>query len=324
MWVTGTKALSETARIANCTVAVDQHQFNDQETIMFTTESRRRITRTLATALPLGLTAIGAAQGLPDGLDMVKLHDPVHYSWVESQIANSSIDRSDRQDIVKVFAPNPFWYGGAFAELGTEFDPNVRTHVWADDSPKVNGFNLDFTLTWEQYFNAQWGEIDYTHQAYFGRVIEYSTTSAVKVSILFDRVSPGRWGDRIPMPEVFTQTGAVSPDYVSTPTSSRWEFELPANSTGVINVYGLWRNEGSIDPAGEMTDSDSEDLRIHVTFTDPADLDGDGLIDGRDLTAILGAWGEHCQGCAEDIDNDGIVGGTDLTMILAGWNAGLD
>ena len=290
---------------------------------MFTAHSRRQITRALTTALPLCITALGTAQGLPDGLDMVKLHDPMHYTWVKSEISNSSVSNFEREYIREVSAPNPFWYSGAFAGLGTEFDPVVGTRVWADDSEKENGFNLDFTLAWEQYFNAQWGEINYRHQAFFGRPIEYSTTSAVKVSILIDRVSPGRWSERIPMIEAFNEDGFIEPEFVSSPTSSRWEYELPANSTGVIDVMLFWRHEGSVTPTSEMVDSDTEDIRIHVTFTDPADLDGDGRIDGRDMAAVLGAWGAPCQGCAEDINNDGIVSGSDLTMILAGWNPGL-
>ena len=290
---------------------------------MFTRNSISCAARTLTTTLPLCLTALGTAQGLPDGLEMVKLHDPLYYTWIESEISNSSVSNLESGDIREVSTPNPYWYCQAFAGLGSEFDPVVGTRVWADDSEKENGFNLDFTLAWEQYFNAQWGEINYRHQAFFGRPIEYSTTSAVKVSILIDRVSPGRWSERIPMIEAFDENGFIEPEFVSSPASSRWEYELPANSSGVINLYSLWRHEGSVTPTSEMVDEDTEDLRIHVTFTDPADLDGDGRIDGRDMAAVLGAWGAPCQGCAEDINNDGIVSGSDLTMILAGWNPGL-
>ena len=50
-----------------------------------------------------------------------------------------------------------------------------------------------------------------------------------------------------------------------------------------------------------------------------ADLDGDGLVDGADLTMLLASWGgESPDG---DIDGDGSVDGADLTELLASWGA---
>lgn len=48
----------------------------------------------------------------------------------------------------------------------------------------------------------------------------------------------------------------------------------------------------------------------------PADLDGDGVVGGLDLTVVLGGWGSSGSG---DIDGDGIVGGLDLTFVLGAW-----
>jgi hypothetical protein len=47
----------------------------------------------------------------------------------------------------------------------------------------------------------------------------------------------------------------------------------------------------------------------------PADLDGNGVVGGGDLTALLAAWGSS----AGDIDGDGTTNGTDLTSLLAAW-----
>lgn len=49
-----------------------------------------------------------------------------------------------------------------------------------------------------------------------------------------------------------------------------------------------------------------------------ADLNDDCVVDGADLTALLGAWGP-CPGCAEDLDGDGAVGGSDITILLGSW-----
>ncbi|MCA9283986.1 MAG: hypothetical protein KDA22_02135 [Phycisphaerales bacterium] len=51
----------------------------------------------------------------------------------------------------------------------------------------------------------------------------------------------------------------------------------------------------------------------------PADLSGDGVVDGTDLGQLLGAWGSGLAGA--DLDGDGSVGGGDLGMLLAAWGA---
>lgn len=48
------------------------------------------------------------------------------------------------------------------------------------------------------------------------------------------------------------------------------------------------------------------------------DLDGDGVVGGADLGALLGQWG--IDGPA-DLDGDGIVGGADLGIMLGAWGA---
>ena len=50
----------------------------------------------------------------------------------------------------------------------------------------------------------------------------------------------------------------------------------------------------------------------------PADIDGDGLINGLDLATVLSAFGT--ASAAADIDHSGLVDGLDLTAILAGWS----
>jgi len=53
----------------------------------------------------------------------------------------------------------------------------------------------------------------------------------------------------------------------------------------------------------------------------PADLDGDAVVGGTDLTIILSQWGT-CSGCncIADIDADCDVDGTDLTSLLSAWS----
>ena len=52
----------------------------------------------------------------------------------------------------------------------------------------------------------------------------------------------------------------------------------------------------------------------------PADLDGNGFVNGADLGNLLAAWGP-CQGCAADMNDDGFVSGIDLGVLLGAWGA---
>lgn len=51
----------------------------------------------------------------------------------------------------------------------------------------------------------------------------------------------------------------------------------------------------------------------------PADLNGDGLVNGADLATLLSQWGQ--LGSA-DLTGDGVVNGADLAALLAAWHTG--
>jgi hypothetical protein len=53
----------------------------------------------------------------------------------------------------------------------------------------------------------------------------------------------------------------------------------------------------------------------------PTDINGDGNVDGIDLTALLAAWGScpSTGSCHADLDASGAVDGVDLTAMLADW-----
>ncbi|MEY5061942.1 MAG: hypothetical protein RIS45_1863 [Planctomycetota bacterium] len=50
----------------------------------------------------------------------------------------------------------------------------------------------------------------------------------------------------------------------------------------------------------------------------PADLDGNGVVNGADLAILLNAWG--AAGGAGDIDGNGTVDAADLSALLSAWN----
>ncbi len=68
------------------------------------------------------------------------------------------------------------------------------------------------------------------------------------------------------------------------------------------------------------------DLRLdNISITrlvgSPADLDGDGAVNGADLAVLLAAWGP-CPpkgSCPADLDGSGAVDGGDLAALLSAW-----
>ena len=62
-------------------------------------------------------------------------------------------------------------------------------------------------------------------------------------------------------------------------------------------------------------------LTVTYTFiTPPADLNGDRVVDGSDLGALLAEWGSKAPGAA-DLDGSGSVDGLDLGVLLAEWGS---
>jgi hypothetical protein len=51
----------------------------------------------------------------------------------------------------------------------------------------------------------------------------------------------------------------------------------------------------------------------------PADLTGDGVVNGADIAALLGAWGPCSGSCPADLTGDGVVNGADLAALLGAW-----
>lgn len=97
-----------------------------------------------------------------------------------------------------------------------------------------------------------------------------------------------------------------------------------AGSMGEVLVLDLARDcnaNGSADAIdvalGQSIDSDADGTPDECEC--PADLSGDGAIDGADLGLLLARWGPVPPGSREDLDGTGFVDGADLGMLLAAW-----
>ena len=50
---------------------------------------------------------------------------------------------------------------------------------------------------------------------------------------------------------------------------------------------------------------------------EPADVNGDGVVNVLDLLAVIAAWGS--PGGPEDVNSDGVVDVLDLLAVIAAW-----
>lgn len=88
---------------------------------------------------------------------------------------------------------------------------------------------------------------------------------------------------------------------------------LPEIISGNDDGISIWTREASnalLRPTLEVWFE--SDIR-----TNPADLNGDGEVNGGDLALILVEWGEIDS--IADINADGIVDGGDLALVLVAW-----
>lgn len=81
-----------------------------------------------------------------------------------------------------------------------------------------------------------------------------------------------------------------------------WFAEVGGDHADIIINACLWLNPAPQPPAC------------------PADINGDGSVNGSDLALLLQSWGA-CGKCAADIDPNGSIDGADLALLLQSWGA---
>jgi len=114
-------------------------------------------------------------------------------------------------------------------------------------------------------------------------------------------------------------TGVWVDSGVATPASA-----LSGNAACVIGTTIYWSLHGRSGDDTEKGMLYSLGIsNLGITIPGPGDVDGNGAVDGLDLTAVITAW-ETGPGCAlwnplADFDGNGLVDGLDLTAVISNW-----
>ena len=144
---------------------------------------------------------------------------------------------------------------------------------------------------------------------------------------LFDWVGSGEWRswevtigdpDAVEPPPGWGGTGAEDPE--------TFEPTLPANRSFASVLAGADEIAFTTLQPGWGFGFTDFDVRVdNIRFAAclapgcPGDLDGNGRVDGEDLTRLLGVWGACGEACPEDLDGDGSADGADLAILLGFW-----
>ena len=118
---------------------------------------------------------------------------------------------------------------------------------------------------------------------------------------------------------------------------NNWSFGFAARNGGIDQdvligdvsvVYEYIPETGGLTggPRNTFDDTFEENQRktIIIEYTPVVidclgDLNGDDVVNGADLTLVLGAWGS--DDATADLNDDGTVNGADLTLLLGAWGA---
>ncbi len=109
----------------------------------------------------------------------------------------------------------------------------------------------------------------------------------------------------------FDQKQPIDPPLTFTDLAFALPTVLPPG--GIANLlFG-----GSISSASLAQSISLDILADAAAQLPPGDLNGDGVVNARDLAILLGAWGTSGPG---DLNNDGIVNAADLAILLGDWS----
>jgi hypothetical protein len=128
-------------------------------------------------------------------------------------------------------------------------------------------------------------------------------------------------GDGVEIARVVGDRSAVPTD-LGPAQIDRPDFSPVFGGNPRLNARGDLAFNASLTPLGNPTTSWGSGTFVAYADTDrPGDLDGNGVVDGADLTLMLAAWGAcgECVKCPSDLDGDCAVGGADLAVLLANW-----
>ena len=117
------------------------------------------------------------------------------------------------------------------------------------------------------------------------------------------------------------QTATITPTAPLQPGA--WTLTVADTVTSVASGQPLDGEVGLANPAGPLGGDGEPGGSALIAFAAgrAADLNGDGVVNGGDISFILSNWGPCplALPCPSDLNNDGVVNGADISFVLSDW-----
>ena len=306
----------------------------------------------LCAVLPLCITAVGSAQGTgPCTADIVENFGTTATGTFFSQALPVTINAVTRLRAVRDTFPNTWgtWRSAPIAGTVKEFTASFRFSVKNGNGTAGDGFSFlwgDLSNSSGTRMSGGEGGIQAFNQDAAGLSVGFVTYAGASANGV-----NGKWGGTqfVFKPLSFAQVAwttttsavdrtkmAVATVHWSRTTGTRVTITFPGStSASTIFIDQGAQQLANIDPTGwsfgiaarnGAIDHDLyiAELQINAIVNcpppSPADINGDCVIDGIDLSSVLSAWGPcTASPCTGDINNNGSVDGSDLTMIISAW-----
>ena len=119
--------------------------------------------------------------------------------------------------------------------------------------------------------------------------------------------------------QVYDTPGEIVPHPPHNPDPGHGDYAVDLELMDGIRAGSNWLLIG-IDRSGSFTNlAPSATLHVSYTLGPPCDgdLNDDDIVDGGDISLVLGYWGSANP--TYDINEDGIIDGADLAIVLGEW-----
>jgi hypothetical protein len=227
-------------------------------------------------------------------------------------------------------------YAAAILENTDADPPNwIAGSPWDEAGPigSAQGFVIETNSTTAFDFNAQmiggeWRGIAVNLYDYATQPADFSgtwtTSSVYDVGGGNNVLGTGASGtDVMDWDPVTQRLYVVAPGNGQTlsydPATDTWT-DLGANYTG-----GHWFNDYSVAVADGWIYAEGGAVMgaFEIVTAVPGDVDGNGVVNGLDLTAVLTAWdtipGDALWNVDADLDGNNVINGLDLTEVISNW-----
>ena len=144
-----------------------------------------------------------------------------------------------------------------------------------------------------------------------------ATDHAVRVAIYDEMTSDRGFHDRGVTLRWRANGGSEQSAAMRWHGNNMWRGVIPAQAPSAAVDYWVT----AIDFSGNVGTGPTRSFTEAGPPPNPADLDGNGVVNGADLGLMLSGWGACGTPCPGDLDGNGAVNGADLGLLLAAWSA---